>query len=40
MQSLAIAQRAYVIEYGRVALSGTATTLADDPRLKTAYLGL
>ncbi len=40
MQSLAIAQRAYVIEHGRVALSGTAATLADDPQLKTAYLGL
>src|ERR1035437_5946050 len=40
MQSLAIAGRAYVIEHGRVALSGLAATLADDPRLKAAYLGL
>jgi branched-chain amino acid transport system ATP-binding protein len=40
MQSLAIAGRAYVIEHGRVALSGPAATLADDPRLKAAYLGL
>jgi branched-chain amino acid transport system ATP-binding protein len=40
VQSLAIAQRAYVIEHGRVALSGPAETLADDPRLRAAYLGL
>ena len=40
VQSLAIAQRAYVIEHGSVALSGAATALAGDPRLKTAYLGL
>jgi len=40
VQSLAIAGRAYVIEHGRVALAGPAATLADDPRLKSAYLGL
>jgi len=40
MQSLAIAQRAYVVEHGRVALSGPAAALADDPRLRAAYLGL
>ncbi len=40
VQSLAIAGRAYVIEHGRVALSGPAATLADDPALKSAYLGL
>ena len=40
VQSLAIAGRAYVIEHGRVALFGDAATLADDPRLKAAYLGL
>jgi branched-chain amino acid transport system ATP-binding protein len=40
VQSLAVAQRAYVIEHGRVALAGLAATLADDPRLKAAYLGL
>jgi len=39
MQSLAIAQRAYVVEHGRVALSGPAAALADDPRLRAAYLG-
>ncbi len=40
VQSLAIAGRAYVIEHGAVALSGEAAALADDPRLKAAYLGL
>ena len=40
IQSLAIAHRAYVIEHGKVALEGAAATLADDPRLKAAYLGL
>ena len=40
IQSLAIAHRAYVIEHGVVALSGPAATMADDPRLKAAYLGL
>jgi branched-chain amino acid transport system ATP-binding protein len=40
VQSLAIAGRAYVIEHGQVALAGTAAELADDPRLKSAYLGL
>ena len=40
MQSLAIAARALVIENGRVVLSGTAAALAQDPRLRAAYLGL
>ncbi len=40
VQSLAIAGRAYVIEHGVVALQGEATALADDPRLRAAYLGL
>lgn len=40
VQSLAIATRAYVIEHGRIALSGPATDIAGDPRLKAAYLGL
>jgi len=40
VQSLAIAGRAYVIEHGRVTLSGPAADLADDPRLRAAYLGL
>jgi branched-chain amino acid transport system ATP-binding protein len=40
VQSLAIAGRAYVIEHGKVALSGPAPALAEDPRLRAAYLGL
>jgi branched-chain amino acid transport system ATP-binding protein len=40
MQSLEIADRAYVIENGQVVLSGTAATLIDDPELKKSYLGL
>ena len=39
VQSLRIAQRAYVIEHGRVALHGPASDLARDPRLRAAYLG-
>jgi branched-chain amino acid transport system ATP-binding protein len=40
VQSLAIASRAYVIEHGRIALAGPAAELAEDPRLRAAYLGL
>ncbi len=40
MQSLAVASRAYVMEHGRMVLAGTAETLACDPRLRAAYLGL
>lgn len=40
VQSLAIAQRAYVVEHGRIALFGAANALAADPRLRAAYLGL
>jgi branched-chain amino acid transport system ATP-binding protein len=40
VQSLAIAGRAYVVEHGRISLSGQAASLAADPRLKAAYLGL
>jgi len=38
--SLRIAQRAYVLENGRVALSGTGEALLADPAVKQAYLGL
>ncbi|RJF77420.1 ABC transporter ATP-binding protein [Azospirillum cavernae] len=38
--SLKIAQRAYVLENGRVALSGAGAALLDDPAVKQAYLGL
>jgi branched-chain amino acid transport system ATP-binding protein len=40
VQSLGVAGRAYVIEHGRVSLSGPAADLAADPRLRAAYLGL
>jgi branched-chain amino acid transport system ATP-binding protein len=40
VQTLAIASRAYVIENGRVALSGPAAAVAEDPRLRAAYLGM
>src|SRR4028118_913149 len=37
--SLAISDRAYVLETGRVVVSGQAKELARDPRIKAAYLG-
>src|SRR5688500_14201937 len=40
VQSLNIADRAYVLENGAFALSGNASELVNDPRLKQAYLGL
>ena len=38
--ALAIADRAYVLETGRVALSGTAADIKADRRVREAYLGL
>jgi branched-chain amino acid transport system ATP-binding protein len=40
VESLAVAQRAYILEQGRFALSGSAAEIAADPRLKRAYLGM
>jgi branched-chain amino acid transport system ATP-binding protein len=40
MQSLAIADRAYVLEQGQFTLSGAGAALLDDERLRQAYLGL
>jgi len=40
MQSLAIADRAYVLEQGQFTLSGAGAALLDDKRLRQAYLGL
>ena len=37
--ALGIAARAYVLETGRVALSGPSATLAESPHVKAAYLG-
>ena len=39
-QSLEIAARAYVLENGRVALSGDSSALLDDDYIKKAYLGM
>jgi branched-chain amino acid transport system ATP-binding protein len=39
VQSLAVAHRAYVLENGRIALSGRADDLAQDPELRKSYLG-
>jgi branched-chain amino acid transport system ATP-binding protein len=39
VQSLAIAHRAYVLESGKVALSGKASELAEHPELRKSYLG-
>ncbi len=38
-QALRIADRAYVLETGRIRLSGDAATLANDPEIQAAYLG-
>ncbi|WP_364868055.1 ABC transporter ATP-binding protein [Nocardioides sp. NPDC092400] len=39
-QALAISDRAYVIESGSIVLEGTGSELADDPRVREAYLGV
>ncbi len=39
-QSLQLANQAFVIEKGRVVLSGDGPTLLDDPFVRTAFLGL
>jgi branched-chain amino acid transport system ATP-binding protein len=39
-RTLALAERAYVIENGRVAFDGTGQELLDDPRVREAYLGI
>jgi branched-chain amino acid transport system ATP-binding protein len=38
-QALRVAQRAYVLETGELALEGAAADLARDPRVREAYLG-
>jgi branched-chain amino acid transport system ATP-binding protein len=39
-QTLAIADRAYVLENGRVVMQGTGQALLNDQHVKTAYLGV
>jgi ABC-type branched-subunit amino acid transport system ATPase component len=38
--ALDVADRAYVLENGRIAMSGPAAALKDDPGIRRAYLGL
>jgi branched-chain amino acid transport system ATP-binding protein len=38
--TLAICDRAYVLENGRIALSGTGREFLDDEHIKEAYLGI
>jgi branched-chain amino acid transport system ATP-binding protein len=40
IQTLRIADHAYVFESGRIALEGTGTEILKDARIRTAYLGL
>ena len=40
MASLKIAHRGYVLENGRIELSGTGRELLNDDRVRQAYLGL
>lgn len=37
--ALAVADRAYVMDGGRIVLAGEAAALAEDPRVRAAYLG-
>jgi branched-chain amino acid transport system ATP-binding protein len=39
-QTLALCDRAYVLENGRVVLQGTGQELSNDPHVKEAYLGI
>jgi branched-chain amino acid transport system ATP-binding protein len=39
-RTLALAERAYVIENGRVSFDGTGEALLNDPRVRQAYLGI
>ncbi len=40
VQSLEVAQRAYILDNGRFVLEGSAGQIRDDPALKRAYLGM
>jgi branched-chain amino acid transport system ATP-binding protein len=37
--ALEISHRSYVFEIGKIALSGDSRALAEDPRIRKAYLG-
>ena len=38
-QALAVADRAYVLETGRITMQGTGRELRADPKIRAAYLG-
>lgn len=38
--ALSIASRAYVLETGRIVMEGKASDIANDPKVKSAYLGI
>jgi len=38
-KALSIADRAYVLEQGKIVKSGTASAIAGDPAVRAAYLG-
>jgi branched-chain amino acid transport system ATP-binding protein len=40
MDALELADRAYVIDRGRVTISGSANALAADPAIREAFMGL
>jgi len=40
LAALSIADRAYVMEIGKITLGGTAAEIRSDPRIRTAYLGV
>ena len=40
VQSLEVAQRAYILDNGRFVLEGSAEEIANNPALKRAYLGM
>jgi branched-chain amino acid transport system ATP-binding protein len=40
MNALELADRAYVVDHGRVTRSGPAMSLANDPAIREAYMGL
>jgi branched-chain amino acid transport system ATP-binding protein len=40
VQTLDVAQRAYILENGAFALEGSAADIRNDPNLTRAYLGL
>ncbi|MCE1255447.1 MAG: ABC transporter ATP-binding protein, partial [Anaerolineae bacterium] len=40
LMALSIANRAYVLETGRIALEGKAQDVLNDPQVKSVYLGI